>query len=345
MKRTFQLIALLFALIFSFNSCDTRVDLFADYKDIPIVYGLLDASQDTNYVKIIRAFCNSNENPVSANELALIADSNNYPGTLDARLIELMRLYGNHYEPTGREIILNDTILHYKVPGPFYYPDQKIYYTTERLKSNSNNHNYKYRLQILKGTDTISAVTGMVGGDKFKIVNSSIGFDPYSSEPKSFPFTPADNAFVYSAKMRFEYSETWPGHPWTKKSIEWSLGTYTISDLNLVDGCYNMKYINNSMFNHLSAAIGGDTLNATRHIGDFYIMIAAGADVLYNYIEINTPSGGISQNVPDYTNIDGGYGLFSSRLNISKKVSLSSPTTRKLISMSGWGFAPGDDPE
>ena len=338
MKHTFQVLTLLFAFAISLNSCDTRVNLYADYKDIPIVYGLLDATQDTNYVKIVRAFSNNNENPISASDIALIADSNNYPGRLDARLIEIDRVYGNHYEPTGRVLILDTMTIHHKDSGDFYFPNQKVYYTTGHLKTNSGDHDYRYRLQVLKGNDTISSTTGIVGGENFKISNPSIGFDPDSDKSSTFSFTPAQNAFLYSAKMRFEYSERKPGQPIEQKSIEWSVGSYPTTELQLVDGYYKLKYMENSLFRNLERAIGSDTLNVSRTIGNFYIMVAAGGNELYNYIEINAPSGSITQNVSDYTNINGGYGIFSSRINIRKKVNLSSQTQAKLISMSGWGF-------
>lgn len=38
------------------NACSTDVDLYADYKDVPVIYGLLDATADTNYIKITRVF-------------------------------------------------------------------------------------------------------------------------------------------------------------------------------------------------------------------------------------------------------------------------------------------------
>lgn len=349
MKHIFPILTLLFAVAISLNSCDTRVNLYADYKDIPIVYGLLDATQNTNYVKIVRAFSNNNENPISATDIALIADSSNYPGKLDARLIELGKTYGNHYEPTGRVIVLDTTTLHHKDSGAFYYPNQKVYFTRERLKTNSGSHDYKYRLQILKGDDTITSVTGMVGGDRFKINNKSIGFDPNSTEANKFTFIEAQNAFAYSARMRFEYTEKLPGHPETPKSIEWPLGYFSVNDLELVEGysdpghnIYGMAYRENSLFNYLRTAIGADTMNATRYMGDFYITLTAGGSELYNYIEVNSPSGSISQNVPDYTNINGGFGIFSSRVTIKKEVQLSSPTKVKLKSVSGWGFEQRD---
>ena len=76
-------------IIAAFASCSTDVDLYADYKDVAIIYGLLDYQADTNYIKITRAFCGTNDDPINAHEVALIADSSNYPGKLEARIIEL----------------------------------------------------------------------------------------------------------------------------------------------------------------------------------------------------------------------------------------------------------------
>ena len=79
-------------------SCSTKGDLYADYKDIPVIYGLLDSNADTNFVKIIRAFSGSDEETVDATQVALIPDSNNYPGKLDAKIYRLKHVYGNQYE-------------------------------------------------------------------------------------------------------------------------------------------------------------------------------------------------------------------------------------------------------
>lgn len=74
--------------IFAFNSCSTDVDLYLDFKDTTIVYGVLDVANDTNVIKIIRAFSGRNDdNSFDAHEIALIADSSNYPGKLDARFL------------------------------------------------------------------------------------------------------------------------------------------------------------------------------------------------------------------------------------------------------------------
>ena len=41
---------------------------------------------------------------------------------------------------------------------------------------------------------------------------------------------------------------------------------------------------------------------------------------------------------PDFTNIDGGCGLFSSRTTIEKVARLSSTCKRDLFSVTSWGF-------
>ena len=119
MKKLFLSLSLL-ACMAMFNACSTDVELYADYKDIPVVYGLIDATQDTNFVRINRAFSSSNDNPIDATEVALIADSCNYPGKLDARIVEYKQGYGNYYSPTGREFVLDTLTIHDKDTGVFY---------------------------------------------------------------------------------------------------------------------------------------------------------------------------------------------------------------------------------
>ena len=45
-----------FSISLIFSSCSTDFDLNAPYETIPVVYGLLDQSKDTQFVKINRSF-------------------------------------------------------------------------------------------------------------------------------------------------------------------------------------------------------------------------------------------------------------------------------------------------
>ena len=208
MRRLFPSLFFLL-LVLGFTACSTDVELYADYKDIPIVYGLIDVTQDTNYIRINRAFSGSNESSVNANEVALIEDSCNYPGKLDARIYEYKNVFGSNYTPTGASVVLDTMTLHNKQEGVFYAPDQKVYYTTDKnfFKVNTANARYKYKLVVLKHQDTVSAETGLVGGENFDIVTTSVNFYPTSTNVGKVKFRSAYNAIVYEVKMVFNYKE------------------------------------------------------------------------------------------------------------------------------------------
>ena len=257
------LVAVLF--IAALASCSTDVDLYADYKDVAIIYGLLDYQADTNYIKITRAFCGTNDNPINANEVALIADSSNYPGKLDARIVELKSGVGGTYEPTGREFVLDTMTIHDKEEGAFYSPDQKVYYTTERFNVSTDGSRYKYRLIVVKPDgDTVKAQTTMVGDEEFHILSGSANFQLAHSDALGKIVFKADGmASLYDVKMRFNYSEQHAGEDVKWKHVSRSFGTKTIDEYLKEEGTENTYYIQyslNWLFNALENAIGGDTV-------------------------------------------------------------------------------------
>ncbi len=338
MRKLYQKTALLLFAVGLLGSCSTKVELYSDYKDVPIVYGLINVMQDTNYVKIFRAFSGSNDQPINAHEVALIADSSNYPGKLDARIVEYKNTYGLQYNPTGREIILDTITIHNKLEGDFYAPDQKVYYTTERFNTNnaSQNVKYKYKLVIRKEADTVTSETGIVGGSDFRIITSSVTFTPNAhNKTGRIMFKPAENAAVYEVRIEFNYKEKRPNADTVYKKVGWSFGTMMTNELGSEGNLYSVTYKQDALFNALASAIGNDTLYVERFIGDTRVYVSAGGLELYNYIQVNSPSESLSQSIPDYTNINGGFGVFSSRINIDSRVSLSNYTIQQLLN---WGF-------
>lgn len=347
-KIRFIIVLSLFISVFA--SCSTDVDLYAEYQDIPIIYAMLNPKADTNYVKITRAFCGTNDNPINAKEVALIADSSNYPGKLDARLIELESVHGDFYEPTGRVITLDTITLHDKEAGTFYSPDQTFYYTTERFNTGRDGNKYKYRLVVVKPDgDSLTAQTGMVGNEEFAIMTSGVGFqEATSNEVRKIMFRADGFASLYEVSIQFNYREQKAGQGVKRKNVSHTFGTRPINEFHKIEGTKNSYYLEysvNWLFNALAYAIGGDTIydtnhpNVVRYIDDFMIYISAAGDELTNYYyasqaQIESPM----SLVTTYTNIDGGYGLFSSRTKIEREAKLSANTKRELFGMSSWGF-------
>ena len=178
MRRIFLFVFSLLVSGMMFYSCSTDVDLYADYKDITVVYGLLDSGKDTNYIKINKAFLG----PGSAFDIALIDDSCNYPGKLDAKLIEYKSsVAGNNYQQT-RVLPLDTITIFNKDLGIFYAPKQLVYYTNAKLNNNTDNHKFRYELQIDRGDTLITARTEMVGGTSFFVFLSQSTQHPFTKK-------------------------------------------------------------------------------------------------------------------------------------------------------------------
>ena len=335
----------LLALVFC--SCSTDVDLYADYKDTPVIYGLLNAQADTNFIKITRAFCGTNDNPINAFEVAPIYDSSNYPGKLDAFFVELKSVQGQPFQPTGRRFFLDTLTIHDKEEGLFYAPHQLLYYTDEHFNTKNDSEKYRYKLYVIKPDyDTITAETSVVRGD-IGVSTSIVNFQSASSSVlSSFIFSSTEEAVLYEFGMRFNYWEEHTGQPMQKKSVSWSYSPRTLEGYEKVAGSenlYKMYYSVNMLFNRLEQVIGNDTVwddnhpNVKRYIDSFDVLIAAaGEDFSMYYQYLQSAMNGLSLTT-EYSNVEGGYGILSSRIFKRKEVALSSGTKLDLF-RKPWGF-------
>ena len=83
MKKIFVLI--ITSIVF-FSACETEFDVNAEWKETVIVYGLLDSSSDTQYVKINKAYLGEGD----AMMMAQYADSLNFnPNDLEVKIHKL----------------------------------------------------------------------------------------------------------------------------------------------------------------------------------------------------------------------------------------------------------------
>ena len=335
MKKFILLLYLpLFAFLFS---CSTDVDLFAEYKEVPIIYGVLDATADTNFVKITRALYIQG----NAYHAAVNPDSSNYPGKLDARIIE----YCNG--DSIREIMLDTITLHNKQQGIFYAPDQKLYYTTEPLNWNGVNNRYSYELKVVLPERTLTTTTPVVGNRNFEIQSLAVNFSKeyFGMVPRRFLFFPATNATFYDFSMSFTFLEQRdPDGDSVPRTMNWNVGTFMESSLsgNMDGEAYILSYRPETFYERLEEFIGGDTnvIGLKRYIEDYpvEVTIAAGGEKLRQYIYENDPSNGFVGGDNEFTLIDDGYGVFSSRMTIKRYVRLGGETVPDLVKERKWGF-------
>lgn len=320
-----------------FVSCKKDFNLYAEYKEIPVVYGLLDANADTNYIKITRAFYANNED---ATQIAMNPDSSNYPGKLDVRLTE----YCNG--DSIRQIILDTITVWNKQHGTFYAPKQKLYYTAERLNKNTKNEKYQYKLTAVLPDRVLESTTDIVGSGGFKVKSLTANFSlDYFGLNRPLEFYPAPQATSYDVSLEFTFKEQ--RTPWSDsvpRTMHWSLGTFDDFHLatHIVDNYYRISYRPERFYEQLVDFLGADTAVAglSRFISDYplEIIIDAAGKELTQYIEWSALGnfGMFSGN--DYTLIEGGTGVFSSRMTARRKVRLAGTTVPDLLAHSNWGF-------
>lgn len=313
---------LLFLATLTLTSCSTNVDNFADYKDITIVYGMLEAGADTTFIKITKAFLG----PGNAMLIARIPDSSNYPGKLE---VKLQGKVGSSLLPP---ILLDTVTIRNKLAGDsvFYFPSQKVYYTRATLNPNAT-----YTLSINRPGGLVSATTNVV--NNFAILQPTNRINFASTAPVLIKWTSAVNGKRYEAKMVFHYEELVPGNPDTlKKTMVWNLGMRRSETLA---GGENLEisYMGEEFYNRLGGQISNQ-LNVRRFAGPVDVIIACAGDELSTYIDVNSPNNSVIQERPQFTNIENGTGIFSSRRTVVRSYRLSVQSEVKLVEDYPWGF-------
>lgn len=335
MKKQLVLAAICCALAALSFSCSTDVDLLADGDGAPIVYALLDSDADTNYVKITHTM-GSGDAYVNANNPEL----SNYPGKLDVRLTE----YRNG--DSIRQIILDTITIHDKDEGVFYSPAQKLYYTAERLGKNTSRSQYSYRLTVVLPDRTITSDALMVGSDVFRIQTSVADFTGgYNKSPQEIWIAPAMNAGIYDVYMSFTFLER---RTFTSDSIprtaSWHIGTYYQFELanHMHNDAFVVYYHPKDLYSTLEELLGDDTLvpGLRRYIIDdpIQVTVSAGGPNLTEYIYYLDVNSNTFNDDNTISHIDGGYGVFSSRMTTTRTMRLGGTTVPELTEKTKWGF-------
>ena len=190
---------LIFITITSFFSCETDFDMNAEYKDITIVYGLLNQNETTHYVKINRAFLGTD------NTIALAQD----PMTIsygDSLEVTIEEWKGNYWQRT----ITMDTVHIKREPSssPFYNPVnpyQIIYKTDANLLEDGT---YKLIIENKYSGKVITAETKLIGDfniTKPKGGQKFIGFT--GTSPVNVEWRSGENGRLYQLVIRFNYIE------------------------------------------------------------------------------------------------------------------------------------------
>ena len=304
MKKIFFILVL----ISVFYSCKTDFDVNAPYDKTPIVYGLIDQSVDTQYVKINKTFLGSNNLTYSR-----INDSTHFKN-VNARVEQWKNgSIKNVYQLQSKQVPVSPS------DGIFYTDYQTVYYfvesnldlnSTYKLIGTGDGKDFSSETELIQNFDFVLRFRNYVKKTSGLVLALDGGYGEIKPEWSS-----AKDGKRYDMSLRFHYNELRNGVV-TPKFIDWNMGTKKSIDL---EGGENMfsKINAEGFFIYIGNKLS-DTIGVTKRvIGNVEFRVTSANEVLNTFMEVNEPISTIASERPEFTNIEGGYGIFASRYVLS----------------------------
>jgi hypothetical protein len=324
MKKFLRLF-ILFIIPVSFLSCETDFDVIADYKEVAIVYGLLNQNDTIHYLRINKAFLGEG----NALTYAQVADSSSFGADIKVVLTETT--------PGGskRDIVFDTVTLHSKEPGDFYSPDQLFYFSKAKLSENNT-----YALTITNKKTSYVATSQTLMIHNFEITQPlyrppplppvTLSFRRASTSVQRFAWKNAVNGKRYQFRLYFSYNEIGAKGDTTHCKVEWVFPVVN-SETTTGTGESFVNYYNEDFFvlcetkiPYSEQAKEDAVLKRIASVCD--LEVTAVGDEFTTYLDANAPSTGLLIEKPNYTNITNGVGLFSCRYQIHRLMNLSPET-------------------
>lgn len=343
MKKIFLSICPFVIIALVFTSCKNDLEVLAPGKEMVSVYGVLDATQPVQNIRINKVYLNDKDALVSAQD----ANDINYgAGELSVSLqrfntsgtTPLLTTIG---DPSKKEIVLTETVV--TTQAGTFSQTQRIWQTTDRLyrdgeykliiKNNATGTEITSQNLILDSINTaasgampfvyfptnISAYPNhgqyIVSGAFPTPYSKYIDYSTINASPV-IKFLSIKNAKLYDVVMRFHYEDsvftsTTPIHQY----VDFNFNTVS-GNISKIGEPLTVNFLANDFYSNLEREINKKAATANlKNRKALYMeyIIYAGAESLSDFLQVNSPSTTIAQDKPYYTNIIGGVGVFSSK--------------------------------
>jgi hypothetical protein len=313
MNNSLAILLLLMTTVFV--SCETDIDVNAEYQDIPVVYAAIDPSDTNHYVKINKAFLGE------SNALDLAADANNF-NYADGELT----VTADEYSANGTLIqghLLTRTVNEIpKDPGIFDNSTNVLY----KFTSNNIDRGSTFRLKIVNNSlgKEITSSTEIVddiiisnppntnGKFQFWIGNVSTG----NANEKTIGVTTGADIGRVEATLVFNYYDIYKlatGKDSVARRVDMPLGEIrTISSQGGESMEWKLK--GETFFENIASAVPDLTSDLShRRLDNISLEFSIAGTELSTFMSVSAPSNTVNQDKPNYTNISNGLGIFSSR--------------------------------
>lgn len=348
-KFTFSVAILYLITLVGIQSCKNEVEVFANEKDVTVIYGLLSASDAVHQIKVNRVFQGTEAVDVLANDPELSEYEN-----IDVSLLELQDNGFSGIDTLNRWSF-QEALITNKDSGVFYYPNQKIYELEQQLNSN-----YLYAVQVdkLDGSAIVESTTEMLTvidddmltkpagllspGPGLGLANTQLidgEFEILPIEEISLEVTVPTNGKVVDVYLDFSYQE---------RDLDFNLGdTITISyyigqevvtqvptaqDIEEIELELNPTAFYNFIAGKVPEVVDGEDIFQRQPLDiPLTFRFVSGGIEFNTYLEVASPSTSLLETKPEYTNIINGVGLWSCRSLNSQLSKMSEKSIEYLV--------------
>ena len=321
-------IILLFTTIATiFSACSTEFDVTAPYKEIPVIFGILNKDEAVQYIKINKAYLNDEGSAIIAGS---VPDSNIYPYPIEAKLYATYTpLTDSNIQYISSAVLdtvhlnkeagsFNANNIFYKTPAGF-----KVKYTIINRDTTWAN----YQIVVRRKSDgklIAKSRTPIVADFLFSGTQNEVKLYNRFAKPAptytnhTFSWNGAINGKMYTTFLRFKFREVddLVGSS-EEKFVDMPLFENIKTSNSIGTSKISYTLSGEAFFTYLQAKLDPLTSPSARreYIAPLELHFNVAGEELTKYIEINNGSGGLNDIRPEYSNVEGGLGIFSSRMN------------------------------
>ena len=303
MMKNNLLFALLVSLMF-WSACSNEFQVTAPWKDIPVVYGLLDVNKDVHYIRVEKAFLDPERNALLD---ARIADSIYY----DNATVQLEKV------STGQKFTMtrvdgNDASVGFpRDPGIFATAPNWLYRLSNSQINLQAGETIRFLLDRGNNLPLVTAET-VIQGPMIKRTPLGTNFDFAPNLPTKVGWSASPEAKIFDVKLLIHYAEFPSDNPnaFVEKTLEWEWGQGVT--FPVFSNEYRLEKDGREFYSFMAASIPDDP-NFHRIFDKIDIEVRSGGAALEKYINVALANSGItgSQELPSYTNLSEGMGVFS----------------------------------
>ncbi|MCX8081187.1 MAG: hypothetical protein N3F09_08130 [Bacteroidia bacterium] len=320
-------------------SCKNKLDINAEYKEIPSIYAVLCPQENLHMIRVNKTFLSED----NANQYAQVTDSVNYPaGELEIRLTRFVN--GNPAPATmnGNKpvAVFHDSVIQ-TLPGAFS-TQQRIYVNYDKLFPNGL---YVLTVKNLRTGNVFTAkansLDSMPLGAAQPFANPLYPVPYHPNNPPYFYIdysnpnvfysiveSPVNGAYFQDLRIRMHYYDSLSGGNKIFKSFDFTFSY--LNKNNISDGKYKFSFYGQTLYD----AVGNHLKNVQnppgflgRRMYKIDFLVTAAPIELYDYLQFSAPSLTFSQEKILYSNFEGrkalGIFTFRSRCHISKEMANS----------------------